>query len=87
MLLVFTEDNVPTREIWRKAKKVAGRDDDLGAGLVPLVRKVLVRKVPATVGRLAVARRDHHGHDAPQSVDVGARKAAFGRSSLLGHAQ
>jgi hypothetical protein len=46
MLLVFTEDNVPTWEIRRKAKKVAGRDDDLGAGLVPLVRKV-----PATAGR------------------------------------
>jgi hypothetical protein len=29
MLLVFTEDNVPTWEIRRKAKKVAGRDDDL----------------------------------------------------------
>ena len=51
MLLVFTEDNVPTWEIRRKAKKVAGRDDDLGAGLVPLVRKALVRKAPATAGR------------------------------------
>ena len=29
MLLVFTEDNVPTWEIRRKAKKVAGRGDDL----------------------------------------------------------
>jgi hypothetical protein len=29
MLLVFTEDNVPTWEIRRKAEKVAGRDDDL----------------------------------------------------------
>jgi hypothetical protein len=29
MLLVFTEDNVPTWEIRRKAKKVADRDDDL----------------------------------------------------------
>ena len=29
MLLVFTEDNVPTWEIRRKTKKVAGRDDDL----------------------------------------------------------
>jgi hypothetical protein len=29
MLLVFTEDNVPTWEIRRKAKKVAARDDDL----------------------------------------------------------
>ena len=28
MLLVFTEDNVPTWEIRRKAEKVAGRDDD-----------------------------------------------------------
>jgi hypothetical protein len=29
MLLVFTEHNVPTWEIRCKAKKVAGRDDDL----------------------------------------------------------
>jgi hypothetical protein len=29
MLSVFTEDNVPTWEIRRKAKKVADRDDDL----------------------------------------------------------
>jgi hypothetical protein len=29
MLLVFTEDNVPTWEVRRKAKKVDGRDDDL----------------------------------------------------------
>jgi hypothetical protein len=29
MLLVFTEDNVPTWEIRHKAKKVAGRDDNL----------------------------------------------------------
>ena len=29
MLLVFTEDNVPTWELRRKAKEVAGRDDDL----------------------------------------------------------
>lgn len=29
MLLVFTEDNVPTWEIRRKAKKLAGRDDGL----------------------------------------------------------
>jgi hypothetical protein len=29
MLLVFTEDNVPTWEIRRKAKKVAGCDGEL----------------------------------------------------------
>ena len=29
MLLVFTEDNVPTWEIRHKAKKVAGGDDNL----------------------------------------------------------
>ena len=29
MLLVFTEDNVPTWEIRRKAEKVADRGDDL----------------------------------------------------------
>ena len=29
MLLVFTEDNVPTWEVRRKAKKDDGRDDDL----------------------------------------------------------
>jgi hypothetical protein len=29
VLLIFTKDNVPTWEIRRKAKKVAGRDDDL----------------------------------------------------------
>ena len=32
MLLVFSEDNVPTWEVRRKAKKVDGRDDDLVAG-------------------------------------------------------
>jgi len=32
MLLVFTEDNVPTWEVWRKAKKVDGREDDLVVG-------------------------------------------------------
>jgi hypothetical protein len=32
ILLVFTEDNVPTREVRRKAKKVDGREDDLVAG-------------------------------------------------------
>ena len=32
MLLVFTEDNVPTWEVRRKAKKVDGRDDDLVVG-------------------------------------------------------
>jgi len=29
MLLVFTEDNVPTWEVRRKAKKVDGGDDNL----------------------------------------------------------
>ncbi len=29
MLLVFTEDNVPTWEVRRKRKKVGGRRDDL----------------------------------------------------------
>jgi hypothetical protein len=29
MLLVFTEDDVPTWEVRRKAKKVNARDDDL----------------------------------------------------------
>jgi hypothetical protein len=32
VLLVFTEDDVPTWEIRRKAKKVDGRDDDLVVG-------------------------------------------------------
>ncbi len=32
MLLVFTEDNVPTWEVRRKAKKVDGREDDLVVG-------------------------------------------------------
>ena len=32
MLLVFTEDNVPTWEVRRKAKKVDGGDDDLVVG-------------------------------------------------------
>ena len=32
MLLVFTEDNVPTWEVRRKAKKVDGRDNDLVVG-------------------------------------------------------
>jgi len=31
-LLIFTEDNVPTWEVRRKAKKVDGRDDDLVVG-------------------------------------------------------
>ncbi len=29
MLLVFTEDNVPTWEVRRKAERVRGRGDDL----------------------------------------------------------
>jgi hypothetical protein len=32
ILLVFTEDNVPTWEVRRKAKKVDGREDDLVVG-------------------------------------------------------
>ena len=32
MLLVFTEDKVPTWEVRRKAKKDDGRDDDLVVG-------------------------------------------------------
>ena len=32
MLLVFTEDNVPTWEVRRKAKKADGHDDDLVVG-------------------------------------------------------
>jgi hypothetical protein len=32
MLLVFTEDNVPIWEVWRKAKGVDGRDGDLVVG-------------------------------------------------------
>ena len=32
MLLVFTEDNVPTWEVRRKAKNVEGCDDDLVVG-------------------------------------------------------
>jgi hypothetical protein len=32
MLLVFTEDNVPTWEVRRKAKNVEGRDEDLVVG-------------------------------------------------------
>ena len=32
MLLVFTEDNVPTWEVRRKAKRVRGRGDDLVVG-------------------------------------------------------
>jgi hypothetical protein len=32
MLLVFTEDNVPTWEVRRRAKKVDGRGDDLVVG-------------------------------------------------------
>ena len=31
-LVIFTEDNVPTWEVRRKAKKVDGRDDDLVVG-------------------------------------------------------
>jgi hypothetical protein len=32
MLLVFTEENVPTWEVRRKAKKVDGNDNDLVVG-------------------------------------------------------
>jgi hypothetical protein len=32
MLLVFTEENVPTWEVRRKAKKVDGGDNDLVVG-------------------------------------------------------
>jgi hypothetical protein len=32
MLLVFTQDNVPTWEVRHKAKNVDGRDDDLILG-------------------------------------------------------
>jgi len=31
-LVIFTEDNVPTWEVRRKAKKVDGRNDDLVVG-------------------------------------------------------
>jgi hypothetical protein len=57
VLLIFTKDNVPTWEIRRKAKKVAGRDDDLvvsGTADTFEAAKAAARLSPANVSAHSV---------------------------------